>query len=273
MLGRLIKYELRATARIFIPVYSILIALSIIGRICQNFEGIEESFIAVMGIMLIAASFASVAIVTVVLIVKRFWDNLLGREGYLIHVLPVRSSSHILSKLITACIWQILSGIVALLAIFILISGVISESIANADFYSIIVLPFDSLLEHIEENRLGWPLVGFFAKALAAGFAGMLATTLLMYLAMCIGNLAVKHRVWASIGAYVGVNILTNWLGSSISMNFALRLSTAMQGNVISSTLDTLGSVMLSILLLTVAEAIAFFFISDWLLRKRLNLK
>ena len=41
-----------------------------------------------------------VAVVSVMTIVTRFTRNLLGREGYLMHTLPVTESQLILSKLI-----------------------------------------------------------------------------------------------------------------------------------------------------------------------------
>ena len=45
-------------------------------------------------------------LLTIYLLVERFYHNLLGNEGYLMFALPVSTSEHIIAKILTALIWM-----------------------------------------------------------------------------------------------------------------------------------------------------------------------
>ena len=62
------------------------------------------------------SSFA-IAVLCFVSTVQRFYKNLLGREGYLMHTLPVTETQLILSKLLTSMVWVLCSGLVGIVCI------------------------------------------------------------------------------------------------------------------------------------------------------------
>ena len=64
-----------------------------------------------MGVMMAAF------VVTAVILIQRFYKNLLGSEGYLMFTLPVTVTQHLLSKTIIAVVMIALSGIAAFLSI------------------------------------------------------------------------------------------------------------------------------------------------------------
>jgi len=111
MLNKLMKYELRATARYFLPIYGAIIAFSILIGI----RGINDTYMSALNMILPMAlgfSFIGLGVLTLIMVVKRFDSNLLGDEGYLMFTLPVKASSIIVSKLLTSLIWVILSSMV-----------------------------------------------------------------------------------------------------------------------------------------------------------------
>lgn len=118
MLGKLFKYELKAASRTFLPIYMALIVLSIANRI---FQGVNIIFVTRLGAIIEGALFIALWVVTLFLIIQRFNKNLLKDEGYLMFTLPVKPRTLIISKLLSAVVWSIGSGIAALLAIMILV--------------------------------------------------------------------------------------------------------------------------------------------------------
>ena len=109
MLGKLMKYEFRATAIYFLPIYAMLILVSglryAVSLITEKFSGSYPVF-STFGLS--AAYFLlafGLAVTTFVVIIIRFYKNLLGAEGYLMFTLPVSISQNILAKLIPAVVW------------------------------------------------------------------------------------------------------------------------------------------------------------------------
>ena len=118
---KLLKYEWKACARTCLPLYGVLILMSLISRILYvipknaslDFMLPAISSMLYMGVMMAAF------VVTAVILIQRFYKNLLGSEGYLMFTLPVTVSQHLLSKTIIAVVMIGLSGLSALISIFI----------------------------------------------------------------------------------------------------------------------------------------------------------
>ena len=117
MLGKLIKYEFRATGRICLPLFGALLLAACISRLFESLRFETPMVIGIIvSIFLIVAVFVIVLIVTLI----RFYRNLLTNEGYLMFTLPVTVDSLIWSKLIVAFVWHILSLVVVFTAILIM---------------------------------------------------------------------------------------------------------------------------------------------------------
>ena len=105
MLSKLLKYEFKATCRIYGGLYlAILAAAALLGAFFR-FPALASDFpIAVVTIVYLMLCVA-IAVITALTIIQRFTRNLLGREGYLMHTLPVTPAQLILSKLISSVVW------------------------------------------------------------------------------------------------------------------------------------------------------------------------
>ncbi len=112
MLGKLLKHEIRHSARYTMVIYIAIAAFTgVIGLAMLS----DTTWLGIMACFgLYFAGMASV-VVTLVSIIKNFYDTLYGRQGYLTFTLPVKCSTLLLSKLIVSFMWIIISFVVMVL--------------------------------------------------------------------------------------------------------------------------------------------------------------
>ena len=200
MLGKLLKYEIKATSRILLPLYLVLLAVAVANRFLNPFEMVEniegfniQSFINVLSILLYFIMAASVIAGTFIIILQRFYKNLLSDEGYLSFTLPVETHQHILSKTITSIMWVILSIIVIIASILI---------VADIDNF---IREFSKFLEEIS-TVFG---SGIFVMLPIYMLSALLLSILTFYNSISIGHQFQNHKVIASFIMFFAFYILT----------------------------------------------------------------
>lgn len=267
MLGKLMKYEFRATAIYFLPIYVVLVLVSglryVVSLISQKFSNGFSAFsgFSLSAIYLLLA--LGLAITTFIVIIIRFYKNLLGTEGYLMFTLPVSVEQNILAKLIPSVVWFFGSCVLGML------------TIAPA-----MGLRFnDNPFTMFTGIRLGdVPEILLAVLMVIGSIAGMF---LFYYLCMCIGQMFNSHRFLASAGAYIVIQMVLQILGIAFiwicASSFSSQPFVAWLSNAFAS-LDNIPSGSLIYLFLIAANilsygiAAALFFIDSAILRKRLNL-
>ena len=120
MLIRLMKHEFRATSRIMLPLYLILLVTAVGANLTTR--GILDTDFVVLnmlGGLLVAAFFIAlmgVCVMSLVLMIQRFYKNLLGDEGYVMMTLPVSVHQQVWSKIIVSTVWFALTAVAVVLA-------------------------------------------------------------------------------------------------------------------------------------------------------------
>ena len=119
MLKQLLKYEFKATKRLYFGLYLALALLSVVLGVTfrqehalahsTSFQNLEVILMIVYVSVILA-----IAVLCFVNTIQRFYQNLLGREGYLMHTLPVNENQLILSKLLTSMVWVLLEPVPAM---------------------------------------------------------------------------------------------------------------------------------------------------------------
>lgn len=267
MLGKLIKYEFRATAIYFLPIYVVLVLVSgmryVVSLISQRFPNGFSAFsgFSLSAIYLLLA--LGLAITTFIVIIIRFYKNLLGTEGYLMFTLPVSVEQNILAKLIPSVVWFMGSCVL----------GMLTTAPAMGLRFN------DNPFTMFTGIRLGdVPQILLAVLMVIGSLAG---TFLFYYLCMCIGQMFNSHRFLVSAGAYIVIQTVLQILGIAFIWICASRFSSqafvAWFSNVF-AFLDKIPSDSLIYLFLIAANilsygiAAALFFIDSAILRKRLNL-
>lgn len=119
MLGKLIKYDIRSTWRDFAGVYlSILLGVLIVPQLFNHFS---SEVVNVLAGFIMAAIVISTIVIMIVTLFKIFNTNVFSKEGYLTMTLPVNSRQIVTSKLLVSTMWIILTGIMAVIGIFIFV--------------------------------------------------------------------------------------------------------------------------------------------------------
>lgn len=125
MLGKLLKHEFKSQYSMFAGIYIFIVILSLVyaasNKVSQLYPG-NPIFKVIAPLALIAAVIGLVAmfIITVIMAILRYRNNLLKDEGYLMHTLPVSPLSLHVSKLITTAVWIIVDFAVLMLMVGVL---------------------------------------------------------------------------------------------------------------------------------------------------------
>ena len=276
MLGKLLKYEFKATGRVLVPVYGLLIVLAALSRSSLGLDKINNENILghiFQSICITAYIFtmAAVSIGTLIIIIQRFYKNLLGDEGYLMNTLPVKAWHNITSKLITGTVWTFLSGVVGVISILIM---------AKVDF-SVIATAWKKVEEifGMAYNEYGAAFVWTIIEIIVLMVISLVSSIIHIYVSIAIGHMAEKRKVLASLGAYIGTSIVINVIVSQITSIFAMNSDTLNYAIGNSITVDmasnyaVLNKIFLYLIIIQLIITIVCFFVTNYILNKKLNLE
>ena len=117
MLSKLLKYELRASGRILLPVYALLLAsagcCSLFYKLAADHPYRTGAASVLMGLLMMAFWIFVVATgaITALLMIYRFYKNYMTDEGYLMFTLPVNRHQLIWAKLLSALLYTAASAV------------------------------------------------------------------------------------------------------------------------------------------------------------------
>ena len=183
---KLLKYEWKACARTCLPLYGVLILMSLISRILYVIpkNASLDFMLPAIGSMLYMGVMMAAFVVTAVILIQRFYKNLLGSEGYLMFTLPVTVTQHLLSKTIIA-------------VVMIGLSGLSDRMILSMDEVWQAFTGLSTLLPHSGQEFL------FELELLVLSVLGIAGMALFLYMCIALGHLASRHRLLMSIVWYV----------------------------------------------------------------------
>lgn len=282
MTGNLIKYEFRSGLRYIGIIWpALIVSAALLGLVFkvmgivspedpQGIMNILQLIFDLVFPLLYAAIFIAMIVITIFIVVMRFYKGLLGDEGYLMHTLPVKPWQLITSKGIVACAVVMISIICAVLSVLILvgiddISGLIT---GGKEFFAVLG----------EEPRLILVII----EVIILAIFGTMASIYHIYAAMAIGQLTGKHRLLASLGAYIAINIALTVLATVIivigdRLCLDVWLSEWLWSIEASAGMNNDGFIMVQAVLgaafvVAVVQLAAFHVITERILSKKLNL-
>jgi hypothetical protein len=201
MLSKLLKYEMKATARIFLPLFAVVLLSATINRLITILSPKGWESPAIISMVLYVTILVGMFVVTAVMIIQRFYKNLLSEEGYLMFTLPVKPWMHIVSKLLWAMIWTLTSVAVAIGSVLIIASAQI--------FTPETVRQIGRFFSQVYSYEGAWLFTAEFALlVLVAG----IAKVIMIYASIAVGHLVNNHKILASLGAYLGLSTISQLL-------------------------------------------------------------
>jgi len=273
MVKKLFKHEILAYLRMLTPVYIILCGIAIMSRILQVFENTSSIYDIIFGssVAIYVLGIVASIILTVVFMVVRFYKNMFSSEGYLTHTLPVTANQHIFVKLMTAILFQFITIITVLISVAIITSGELLSEIIKAFVY-IYNIFIESLSAHIIAHIIFYIIE--FALMLTVA---LIAETLLFYAVISVGQLSRKNRVVASIGVYFAYYIITQIIGTVFVVVISKLAETEIVAKIIvfieNNPIKTVHIALIGITLFYALIAAAYYFVTSFIVRKKLNLE
>lgn len=223
MLGKLLKYEMKASARTLLPLY---LGTLIVAVICAvqaammvgtgNVHGgwwiegpLDSGVITGFIFLLFFALCVAIMVLTAMIAIQRFNKSLIGDEGYLMFTLPVTHTQLLNSKLIASLLWVVVGTIVMGLASLIIFVPVFL-AVPDMDWAY-----FWNEVQYMLSQYNLFPQIGL---SLVAGVLTIVAIILTVYLSIMIGQMeqCSKYRVAVSVVMFFVINWLFSLIGTSV---------------------------------------------------------
>ncbi len=278
MLKKLIRYEFKATGRIMGLLYAALVITAVFCRVTLGLAGLGESvsaeapsvllnIISEIILFLYGMIICAVVAVTLVMILLRFYRNLLQNEGYLMNTLPVKSRQHITSKLFAAVVWTVAS--IAVVIISLIIISTLSADLSGS---------VPGMLRQLWNmtgglfTEMGPKGVYLLIMTVLAFLFTLTSSILQMYAALSIGQTQDRYKIAVSFAAYIGIGVVFQIISSAaaVLMRNAIRPedlnSLAGMGNIMYISVTGIAAALL-------IKSAVLFVVTDYFLKNRLNLE
>ncbi len=218
MLGKLLKHEFRATGRVMLPVLGVLVFLTLLFNLSVRFIATTDSTLLRVLFALVIFSFVAgiiaAEIIALVLMINRFYKNLLGEEGYLMHTLPVNVHELVWSKIIVSFVWFTVLNL-----LIVLLIGCSALLLSGSDLAEVFLdFPeWSEIWQALREVGL-YPrhFVLLALEYLLLIVIGGVASCLHFYAAMALGHSFANHKGLLSVVFFIGISMFFNILGSML---------------------------------------------------------
>lgn len=280
MFSKLLKYEFKSTSRVMWLLYLGLIGLALLlgivvrigdvfGLVEYQSSGLymnEEAVNTIVKTLLIFLGISyflvmnAVFVITTVMIILRFYRNILGDEGYLMHTLPVSTTSLLNSKLTISFVWMIMAVASVVLSFFVfsITSGFLGYLIREGELVRVI----KDVIEGVN-----W---GTFTLFIITSIVSLISGILMFYFSMAIGNLANKNKFLFSVLAYLAINTVFSIFTSIMMVVGGNMIFDGFYGDY--DPLTFTNTMITATLIMSAVIGVVSYLGTNWILRNKLNL-
>lgn len=263
MLGKLMKYEWKATWKLLIPLNLFIVVMSVLAYITVQLDFFESDndLVIMTGTLLLLTYVLSmfvISVVTIIYLIYRFYTSVYGDEGYLLHTLPVDKHHIIVAKAVVSVSWIILNILLIYLSVLFLIS-------TQERFAETLTEGFEFYMETVNSyNKIGAFEV---IMTLVASFFALLARVLKITACISLGQLSSNHKVLSSIGFYYAIYIVQKMFTLLYYVIQTLILKTSNYAYY-----NSFGSSWAFTLLSSLIYSVIFYFLTWYVMDRKLNL-
>ncbi len=266
MLGKIMKHEFKSTYRIFVPIYiglALLIsAACLFIQLLKHYDSTPLTIISGFGIILLVFGIIFVFISPYIFLSMRFYKTTATREAYLTFTVPAETHQILLGKFIISYAWTIATLILAYFSIVILFAAGGAQ-----------IKDMTNFLFAIFEGDTNLMIIQIISLLLSCALS-----ILQIFAAISLGQLVRDHRVIASLAFYAALYTVQQIVSVVVLLPFMITE----MGKDMSAEMDTFSvslqsgnptmSVLFLSIILSVVFSVAFFFLSKFILKKKLNL-
>ncbi len=275
MLGKLLKHEWKSIGKVPAILLGVLFAVTIMAGFTfvypfwdsETVSGAE--FLVVMIWMLFYGVLIGVSVGISLYLAVHFYKSMYTDEGYLTHTLPVTPRQLLVSKLLPMAGWLYIASVAIVLAIGLFAGMAVlfarPEGVTLAEFMTPVWAELKLAFAELGEQGGAGFMFSMVLMVLVSGFSG----AMMVIGSVTVGQLVGKHKILGSIGAYFVINSITSFV-SMIAM-IPTMIGTVNNGEVVSA-FEILTPTYLVTTIIMAVISVALFFVSELIVRKKLNL-
>ena len=268
MLRKLYKHEFASLYRILLPLYGVLLGLSVLTRFISFLPKGESQVLDFWKTLILSLSFimiVSIFVIGSVVIVVRFYQNMLSKQGYLTNTLPFKTYNHIVCKLICGVVVEITNIVVAAGSLLITL-GTKKGLIQIWDVVKGSYIAFRRL------TSTATSIVTIIEIAII-GILSLISGILMFYACMAIGQ-QFKNKILGSVIAYFCIYAVIQVISTFfITMGTILGVGIP-EALVENATITTVSQGFIIFLMFVQAiQAVVYYLITNYFLSKKLNLE
>ena len=264
MFGKLLKYEFKSTAKWYLLITLIALGLSVLTGIIAGSSSTTirswdldtmQMVAGTIGI-LIFGGVIGLYLSNYYIIIRRFYSNLYGREGYLTWTLPASPHAIILSKFVGALV-------ASLYCLFLLFfSGFITILVMGAVIGQDLSPVFSIIAEAFSHSIAYWIIVWWIFTT-ASGI-------LLFYVSIALGQLFQNRRGFKAILFFFLLCLVLSIIGTAVN---PLKDSYAVGSALVYGNIDDFGPNFIPGLIYEVIKIVSMYFTIHYISKYKLNLQ
>lgn len=265
MLGKLMKYEWKATWKLLLPANLVLVVMTLIAWWMTNMVEYSRAefqmidFMEVMVILTYVISMFAVYIGTAIFLIYRFYTSTYGDQGYLLHTLPVDTHHIILAKVFVSASWLLSNSVMMIGSILFLFT-------AREDAFFTMMEGVMDVVEYMSGEEI---TMFTMVMTLVAYVFSLFARVLKVSACISLGQLSSNHKLLLSFAWYIGVYIVECICQG---LFFAVRL--AFQKHVSSWTYYSYYDTQWETTLLAgIIGCVVFYVLTWYVMSRKLNLE
>ena len=287
MLRKLFKYDFLAIGKTMWLLTLIAVLITIAGTVSGYFidDAFEKSITDQNTIMYMALTFllgtiiiisfiaiTAYLVLSTVIIMKRYYQNLFTDEGYLTFTLPVKTSAILDAKVFSGLLWGAIVSLVSIVSFILMIYVISGENFAAV--IEDIKMGIEYFFGYIEIPTYHYVL--FIVEYVLSVIVNFVFGMLLLYFCITLATVIVKKaRVLLGVGLYIGVTSVLSALTqivSTISSIFLSSQTVTTPSEAMAETAVQMHIQMWFGIIIYGGVAIVSYILNRYLLKNKLNL-
>lgn len=272
MLGKLLKHEFKHSARYVTAIYACTAAVLLVMLFALL---VKITWLSVAASMILYFAGILVVVMTLVSVIKNFYDTLYTNQGYLSFTLPVKCSSLLVSKVIVSFIWIILSFAALALIYFVIFLNAKAQTDGK----------MGDIVEMLRESGIldmlpsGAMIAKFIVLVVVLALLTILTFVGFVYFSVTLANTRPlqKHPKIFGFLIFFGSYAVSNSIGAKLTYSLPLSFSVTGEGLKLAfSSMENSESVFsfgIGGTVFMALVALAMLFATGWIMEHKVNIK